>query len=199
MRLPWWVGGPLALLALPPLPAAAQWSVAVSVGMSRYYGGAVSAIDSTPGEVHPYRPTAFTLAVGHDWPRVRVDLGLTYASPGLAAEIPEGAFVDAKGAAFVAGAPEVTVRVLSMGAQGSLRAGGGADFTIWRLAGFDTRLLVGGHVTAVYEWPIAGPFLGSIQAGLAFSPSLFREDELDASFKRRMMLRPGVSIGLRYR
>lgn len=191
---------PAAVIALlVPVPLAAQWSVGMSVGISRYYGGAVSVIDSAPGQVHPYRPTTFTLTVGHDWGRLRADLGLSYAAPGLAAEIPEGAFVDTKGAESLSGAPEVTVRVLSVGGRGVLRAGGGVDFTVWRLTGFDTRLLAGGHLTAVYEWPIAGPFLGSIQAGLALSPSLFRADEIDASFRRRMMVRPGMSIGLRYR
>lgn len=192
-----------ALLAfLAPVPAAtvsAQWSVGVSVGIARYYGGAVSAIDSTPGAVHPYRPTTFTLLVGHDWGRLRADFGFAYASPGLAAEIPEGAFIDTRGAEFVSGAPEVTVRVLSVGAGGALRVGGGGDVTVWHMTGFDSRLLLGGHLTAAYEWPIAGPFLGSIQGGLALSPSLFRADEIDASFTRRMLVRPGVSIGLRYR
>ncbi|HWZ28850.1 MAG TPA: hypothetical protein VNX15_09830 [Gemmatimonadales bacterium] len=186
-------------LALAPVPLLAQWGVGVSLGVARYYGGAVSAVDSTPGAVHPYRPTTVTLAVGRDWGALRVDWGISYGAPGIAAEIDGGAFVDTKAAHFVAGAPEVTVRVLRVGADGALRVGGGADITLWSLTDFESRVLVGGHVTAMYEWPVAGRFLGNIQAGVSLSPSLFRETEVSSSFERRMLVRPGVSVGLRYR
>lgn len=190
-----------ALVALLALPAtlSAQWSVGLSVGIARYYGGAVSVVDSSPGQVHPYRPTTLTLIVGHDWGRVRGDLGISYGSPGLAAEIPGGAFVDTKGVHFVTGAPELTVRLLTVGTNGALRVGGGGDFTLWSIEGFDQRVTGGGHVTAMYEWPVAGRLLGSIQAGASLTRSLFNADEVDPSFQRRAMLRPSVSIGLRYR
>ena len=100
---------------------------------------------------------------------------------------------------FVTGSPELTLQVLRVGAGGALRVGGGGDVTVWDITDFETRVLVGGHVTAVYEWPVAGPFVGSIQAGLSLSPSLFRKDEVDPSFERRMLVRPSVSVGLRYR
>jgi hypothetical protein len=187
------------LLTLVPATLPAQWSAGMSVGIARYYGGAVSAVDSTPGEVHPYRPTTLTLVVGHDWGRVRADLGVSYGSPGLAAEIPGGAFVDTKGVHFLSAGPEVTVRVLRIGADGVLRAGVGGDVTAWSITDFEARVLLGGHLTAIYEWPIAGPLLGSIQGGLALSPSLFHADEVDPSFERRMLVRPSLSIGLRYR
>lgn len=186
-------------LALAPVSLPAQWSAGISLGIARYYGGAVSAVDSLPGEVHPYRPTTLTLLVGHDWNALRVDFGLSYGSPGLAAEIPGGAFVDTKGVEFVAAAPEVTVPLLHLGGGGTLRVGAGGDLTRWSIAGIDARVLLGGHVTAAYEWPVAGPFLGSIQAGVSLSPSLFRERELDPSFKGRSMLRPSLALGLRFR
>ena len=185
--------------ALVPAALRAQWSAGVSLGIARYYGGAVSAVDSLPGEVHPYRPTTLTLVVGRDWNAVRVDLGLSYGAPGLAAEIPGGAFVDTRGIQFVAAAPEVTVRLLHLGAGGSLRVGAGGDLTRWSIADFETRVLLGGHLTAAYEWPVAGPFVGDVQAGLSLSPSLFSERELDPSFERRSMLRPSLALGLRFR
>lgn len=188
-----------AALGLAPVPLSAQWSTGLSLGVARYYGGAVSTVDSAPGSVHPYRPTTVTLAVGHDWGAVRVDLGVSYGSPGMAAEVDGGAFVDAGAAYFVAGAPEVSVRVLRVGAGGALRAGGGPDVTLWSLTDFDSRVLVGGHVAVSYEWPIAGSFVGSIQAGVSLSPSLFRESEISSSFERRMMVRPSLALGLRWR
>jgi len=199
MRPKQWLA--LGALALAPVPLSAQWGVGLSLGVARYFGGAVSTVDSTPGSVHPYRPTTVTLAVGHDWGRgaLRVDLGISYGSPGLAAEVDGGAFVDPAAAHFVGAAPEVSVRVLQVGAGGALRVGGGADVTLWSLTDFESRVLVGGHVAAFYEWPIAGPIFGSIQAGLSLSPSLFRASELSSSFERRMLVRPGVSLGVRYR
>jgi hypothetical protein len=187
------------VLALAPAPVSAQWSAGLSLGVARYFGGAVSTVDSTPGSVHPYRPTTVTFTVGRDWGDFRVDLGISYGSPGLAAEVDGGALIDPKGAHFVAGAPDVTVLVLQVGTAGALRVGGGVDVTLWSLTDFESRVLVGGHAAAVYEWPVAGPFLGSIQAGVSLSPSLFRESELSSSFARRMLLRPSVSIGVRYR
>jgi hypothetical protein len=188
-----------AALALAPTPLPAQWGVGLSLGVARYFGGAVSTVDSTAGSVHPYRPTTVTLTAGRDWNAIRADLGVSYGSPGIAAEIDGGAFVDANAAHFISAAPEVTVRVLRVGPEGALRVGGGADVTLWSLTDFESRVLVGGHVVAAYEWPVAGRILGSIQVGASLSSSLFRESEVSSSFERRMLFRPSVSIGLRYR
>ncbi|HEX4560391.1 MAG TPA: hypothetical protein VH113_01050 [Gemmatimonadales bacterium] len=189
----------LAVLLVFPASLEAQWSVGLSLGIARFFGGAASVVDSTPGEVHPYRPTTVGVSLGHDWGAVSIGLEFSYGSPGLAAEIPGGAFVDTKGIHFVTGSPEVTVQVLRVGSGGALRLGGGGDVTLWSIIDTDDRILVGGHVTAAYEWPVAGRFLGSMQAGVSLSPSLFRANEVDAAFERRMMLRPSVSIGIRYR
>ena len=159
MRPKQWLA--LGALALAPAPLSAQWGVGLSLGIARYFGGAVSTVDSTPGSVHPYRPTTVTLAVGRDWGAIRVDLGIGYGSPGLAAEVDGGAFVDPTAAHFIGAAPQVSVRVLQVGAAGALRVGGGPDVTLWSLADFESRVLLGGHVAAIYEWPIAGPFLGT--------------------------------------
>lgn len=189
----------IAVLLVLPASLEAQWSVGLSLGIARYYGGAVSVVDSTPGEVHPYRPTTVGLFVGHDWGAVRAELGFSYGSPGLAAEIPGGAFVDTKGVRFFAGSAEVTMRVFQIGSEGAMRLGGGGDVTLWDITDTDDRILLGGHVTAAYEWPIAGRFLGSIQGGIGLSPSLFKKNEVDPAFERRMMVRPSLSIGIRYR
>ncbi|HKV70917.1 MAG TPA: hypothetical protein VJN62_06680 [Gemmatimonadales bacterium] len=192
---------PLALAALLALPAAlnAQWSVGLSIGVARHFGGAVSTADTTPGSVHPYRPTIVGLTVGHDWGPVRGDLGLSYGSPGLAVEIPGGVFIDTKAVRFYSASPEMTVRLIGVGDGGALRLGGGGDFIAWAITDGDTRLRVGGHVTAVYEWPVAGRFLGDLQAGVSLAPSLFDAGDVSPPFERRMLLRPSVSIGLRYR
>jgi len=194
---------PIALAALLALPAplSAQWSVGVSFGVARHFGGAVSTADSTPGSVHPGRPTLLGLTVGHDWGagQVRADLQLSYGSPGLAVEIPGGAFLDTKAVRFYSGSPEVTVRLTRVGDDGALRVGGGGDVVLWAITGGDARMRVGGHVTAVYEWPVAGRFLGDLQAGVSLTPSLFDASDVSPPFERRMLLRPSVSIGFRYR
>ena len=189
----------LAILVAIPASLSAQWSVGLSVGVARHFGGAVSTADSEPGSVHPYRPTIVTLSIGHDWGAVRTDLGLGYGAPALAVEIPGGAFIDTKALHFYSASPEVTARVLRVGSVGALRVGGGGDVLFWGITGQDSRIRVGGHVTAAYEWPFAGRFLGSIQAGLSVTPSMFDASELDTPFERRAMVRPSVSIGLRYR
>lgn len=192
---------PFAVLALVvALPASlhAQWSVGLSVGVARHFGGAVSTADSEPGSVHPYRPTIVTLSIGHDWGAVRADLGLGYGAPALAVEIPGGAFIDTKALRCYSGSPEISVRVLPVGSGGSLRAGVGGDVLIWSISGSDSRVRLGGHVTAAYEWPVAGRLLGSIQAGLSVTPSMFDASELAPPFERRMMVQPSVSVGLRY-
>lgn len=195
MRLP-----AFAVLALVAIPASlsAQWSVGLSVGVARHFGGAVSTADSEPGSVHPYRPTIVTLSIGHDWGAVRADLGLGYGAPALAVEIPGGAFIDTKALHFYSGSPEISVRVLPIGSGGALRAGVGGDVLIWSMTGSDSRIRLGGHVSAAYEWPFAGRFLGSIQAGLSVTPSMFDASELAPPFERRAMVRPSVSVGLRY-
>jgi len=91
------------------------------------------------------------------------------------------------------------VRVLHVGTDGVLRVGGGGDVLVWGVSGGDSRIRLGGHVTAAYEWPFAGRLLGSIQAGLSFTPSLFDAEELESPFERRALVRPSVSIGLRLR
>ncbi|HEX4634351.1 MAG TPA: hypothetical protein VH163_10975 [Gemmatimonadales bacterium] len=191
----------LALALSIALPAAlnAQWSVGLSVGVGRHFGGAVSTADSTPGSVHPGRPTLVGLTVGHDWGAVRADLGLSYASPGLAVEIPGGVFVDTKAVRFYSGSPEVTVRLFRVGDDGVLRVGGGGDVVAWAITDGDTRVRVGGHVTAVYEWPVTRRFLGDVQAGVSLTPSLFDASDLSPPFERRSLLRPSVTIGIRYR
>jgi hypothetical protein len=188
----------LAVLVAIPASLSAQWSVGLSVGVARHFGGAVSTADSEPASVHPGRPTMVTLSVGREWGGVRTDLGLGYGSPGLAVEIPGGAFIDTKALHFYSGSPEISVRVLPIGSGGALRAGVGGDVLIWTIAGDDARVRLGGHVTAAYEWPFAGRLLGSIQAGLSLTPSIFDASELDTPFERRVMVRPSVSIGLRY-
>lgn len=189
----------LFVLIATPVSLSAQWTVGVSVGVARHFGGAVSTADSEPGSVHPGRPTIVTLSVGHEWGAIRADVGIGYGSPGLAAEIPGGAFIDTKAMHFYSGSPEVTVRVLHVGPAGALRVGGGGDLWVWSLTGADSRIRLGGHVSAVYEWPFAGRLLGTIHAGLALTPSIFDASELAAPFERRTMVRPSVSIGLRYR
>ena len=190
----------LAVLVAIPASLSAQWSVGLSVGVARHFGGAVSTADSEPGSVHPGRPTMVTLSLGREWGggTVRADLGLGYGSPGLAVEIPGGAFIDTKALHFYSGSPEITVRVLPIGSGGALRAGVGGDVLIWAITGSGSRVRLGSHVTAAYEWPVAGRFLGSIQAGLSLTPSIFDASELEAPFERRAMVRPSVSIGLRY-
>ena len=192
---------PFALATLLALPPAlnAQWSVGLSIGVARHFGGAVSTADSTPGSAHPGRPTWIGVAVGRDWGTVRGDLGFSYGSPGLAVEIPGGVFLDTKALRFYSASPEATVRLLSIGNGGALRAGGGGDVVFWAVTGGDTRMRVGGHVTVVYEWPVAGRFLGDLQAGVSFTPSLFDAADVSPPFERRMLVRPSVSIGLRYR
>lgn len=189
----------IAVLVALPVPLNAQWSVGLSVGVARHFGGAVSLADSTPGSVHPYRPTLVGLTIGHDWGAVRADLAFSYGSPGLAVEIPGGAFIDTKAVRFYAGSPEVTVRLLTVGAGGAFRVGGGGDLVAWAITDQDTRLRVGGHLTAVYEWPVAGRWLGSVQTGVSLAPSLFDAADIGPPFERRMLVRPSVSIGLRYR
>ena len=188
-----------SLLALTPALLSAQWSVGLGFGIARYYGGAAPVGDSVEGSVHPYRPTTLDLTVGRDWGAIRVDLGLEYGEPGLAAEVPDGAFIETTAAHYAAVAPELSFRLGGVGAGGALRVGAGPEFVLWNVSGFDPRILPGGHAAVAYEWPVAGSFVGSIRAGLSLSPSVFRDADLPSDFERRMMVRPSITIGLRLR
>ena len=191
--------GLCGVLLLAPAAAAAQWSIGLGIGIARYYGAAGPAVDSVEGSIHPYRPTTLTLAVGRDWGSLRADLAVEYGEPGIAAEVPGGAFLETKDANYEAIAPEISVRLFHIGAGGALRVGAGADVALWHLTGFDPQLLPGAHAAVAYEWPVAGRLLGSIRAGLSLSPSIFRDVDLPSDFERRMMVRPSIAIGLRYR
>ena len=189
------------LLVFAPAVLPAQWSLGLGVGIARYFGATGPAADSVEGSVHPYRPTTLSLTVGREWGAgaTRLDLGLEYGEPGIAAEIPDGALIETTAAHYEALSPELSIRLARVGDGGSLRAGVGADLVFWHLTDFDSRMLPGGHASVVYEWPVGGPFTGSIRAGLSLFPSLVTADELPSDFERRMMVRPSIAIGLRYR
>jgi len=188
------------VLALAPAGGlAGQWGVGVNVGIARYFGATAPAGDSDGASVRPYRPTTLGVTVGRDWGPVRVDLAFTYGEPGLAAEAPGGAFISTEDATFKSLSPDLTVRIARLGAGGTVRLGGGADLTLWSVTGFDDRLYAGGHVTLAYEWPVAGRLSGDLQAGAALSPSIFQASDLPPELERRMMVRPSITIGLRYR
>jgi len=188
-----------SLLVLGPALLPAQWSVGIGFGIARYYGATAAADDSVEGSVHPYRPTTVNATVGRDWGAVRLDLTVEYGEPGLAAEVPDGAFIETTAAHYEALRPELSVRLAGVGAGGALRLGAGPEFVLWNMTGFDPRILPGGHAALAYEWPVAGRLLGSIRAGVSLSPSVFREVDLPSDFERRMMVRPSITIGLRLR
>jgi hypothetical protein len=75
-------------------------------------------------------------------------------------------------------APEVSLLVARPGPGGALRLRLGPSFDRWALTGGDTTWRVGARAAVSLEWPLGGPWIGSLQAGAAVSAGVFDAEDL---------------------
>lgn len=188
-----------ALFLARPVPAAAQWGIAVEVGAARF-GGTSRDSSGSPDSLalRPYHATAWGLVVSRGFGRARLDLAVRHAAPGIAGDAKDFAFVFKGDAEFLEVAPGVSVALFALPGGARLRAEAAPAVTFWRITGAASRVRWGGEAALAYEWPIAPGFEGVVRAGLAASPSVLEADELPPELRRRATWRRTVSLRVRW-
>jgi hypothetical protein len=132
-----------------------------------------------------------------------VGLQVQYADAGLALEGPD-LTISAKGAfTIVSIAPEVAVRVATVGAGNQLRLHAGPLFEHWDLKDLDARTRIGAQGAISFDVPLGTRFGGQVLAGAAVTPSPYQEGELNLgggapTYELRTLWRRRVAVGVRY-
>jgi hypothetical protein len=197
-----WTRAVLSVLLLLALPAQAPaqergLGIGVDLGLTHFWGASRSADPANPG-LKPYRPTSIALRLDRGFGRVRAGIGLQYANSGLGIDGDDVVLVSKGELKWVEVAPEVGIRVATLGPVTVLRAFAGPLVDIWAPAEEDGRMRVGGHAGLALEVPL-GPHLdGTLRVRGAVSGSVFRPEELPPGYELSTMPRAGVALGLRY-
>jgi hypothetical protein len=185
-----------------PSPLVAQWRVGIEVGAARFWGGS----RDTGGDdtsFRPYRPTTFGIGLERQTGRYAVGLQLHYWEASLGLEGPVGV-VAAEGAFTVVSiSPEVAFRVATLGPGNQVRLHVGPLFEVWDIIDQDARTRFGAQGSVSLDVPLGGRFGGTVLAGVAVTPSPYREGELDLgvgapSYDLRTLWRRSFALGLRY-
>jgi len=184
---------------VPPPRAAAQWSVGLDLGASHFTG---ASLDTSAGGVaaslRPQHPAVLALRLEHAAARVRVGLGVLYASAGLVAENGTYAAVQKGFFSLLELAPEGSIRLAQTGAGTEVRLHAGPLVDFWAVEDGDNRTRAGGHAALSGGWPITGRVTGSVRLAAALTGSVFESGELPSQVARRAMWRRTVSVGLHY-
>ncbi|MGH7569035.1 MAG: hypothetical protein ACREL9_08715 [Gemmatimonadales bacterium] len=195
-------GGRLALwlLAAATTQVAGQWSVTLEAGVGRFSGSAERADSTSSTTLGPFRPFTYGVRLARDQGGVRLGLRLLYARCGLAARRGGIASVYFDDMQLVELTPELSVRVLRIGAGGSLRLEAGPALHVWVIEDLPARTRLAGSAAVAWDWPLADRFAGTLRAGGTLSASVWDPDDgLPAGFSRRATRRLGVALGVRYR
>jgi hypothetical protein len=193
----WRLAVTLILLALVQgaAPAAAQWSVAGEIGVAGFSG---TSRDSAGISVGPYRPTTFAIQVDRETGRVRLELALLYARPGLAGRQGNELFVQYGVVSLWEIAPALSVRLARFGTGGAVWVEAGPAVDLWQFDG-EQRHRVGARAGVALEWPLARSLSGSLRAGGVLSGSMVDSTDVPSGVERVATRRLGVGLGLRYR
>jgi len=191
----------LSLLAagVTPPRAAAQWSLGLDLGASRFSGTARDTSAAGPATAGPGHPTTLALRVDRRSGSAGVGVSVLYASVGVTEENGDFAVVQKDLLTFVEVAPEVSWRFARTDSGAALRLHAGPVADVWHPDGSTSRTLIGARGALSVEWPIAGRLAGSVHAGAVVTGAVFEEDDLPAGFQRRATWRRSASVGLRYR
>lgn len=179
-----------------------QWRVGVEVGAARFWGASRENSPDHPS-FRPYRPTTFGVGLERQRGRYAVGLQVHYGEASLALEGPE-VVVSAEGVfTLVSISPELAVRVATLGSGNQLRVHAGPLIDVWSIVDEDTRTRVGAQGSVTLDVPLGGSFEGMVLAGIAVTPSLYKDGELDLgggapTYELRTLWRRSFAIGLRY-
>jgi hypothetical protein len=184
-------------------PLVAQWRVGAEVGAARFWGASRENSPDQPS-FRPYRPTTFGVGLERQTGRYTLGLQVQYGEASLALEGPE-VVVSAEGVfTFVSISPEVSLRVVTLGSDNQIRMHAGPVFDVWDIIDQDSRTRVGAQGSLSLDVPLGGSFQGVVLAGIAVTPSLYNEGELDLgggapSYDLETMWRRRFALGLQYR
>lgn len=195
----WRVPG-LAVWLFAAAPLAAQWSAGVEVGMLKFWGSSIDT--STPGDPTRARPspsTTYAVRVQRYFGAAGVGIRLLYSSGGVGVE--NGSVsVEEKGVLKLAEvAPEASLRVAEPGPGGALRLHAGPVIGRWSPKDVPRRTRVGARAAISLDWPLAGRWTGTLEAGVAMSSSVFLNDEVPEGYVLRAMWRRALSAGIQVR
>jgi hypothetical protein len=183
-------------------PLVAQWRAGVEIGAARFWGGS---LDTSGDEtsIRPYRPTTFGIGLERQSGRYGVGLQMHYTKASLALEGPE-AIVVAEGAfKIVSISPEMAFQIAMLGPGNQLRLHAGPLLEIWNLVDQGARTRLGAQGAASLDIPLGKHLGGVVLAGIAVTPSPYKEGELDLgagapSYDLRVLWRRRFALGLRY-
>lgn len=186
----------LVTLAAVTRPAAAQWYVGLELGAAHYGGSA----RDTSGNPHagPGGATTVGLRVERSIGRLRGALRFSYSKPGFSVSGEGISITDKTAGQLIESAALVSFRVGGIGPSGAVRAELGPALHLWKF-GEEIRARPGAVGAAAYEWPVTARFTGAIRVEGIMSPSWFDAADLPPEYERRVTLRYGVTLGLRYR
>ncbi|HWC72494.1 MAG TPA: hypothetical protein VG454_01055 [Gemmatimonadales bacterium] len=179
-------------------PARAQWDLGIQLSTTHYRGSAHDTTSSGVENVRPGDAMMIGLRLDHPIGRVRFAVQAAYGKPGLSATGPGLTVTDKTSGQLFEGGALVNFRVVGIGSSGAIRAELGPALHLWK-SDDEVRTRVGGMGAAVYEWPVAERFTGTIRFEGMISKSWFDAVDLPPELERQVTWRYGVSLGLRYR
>jgi hypothetical protein len=184
-------------------PLFGQYRVGLEVGAARFWG-----VSRDTGGDHasfrPYRPTTFGIGLERQTDRYAVALHVRYSQASLALEGPEAA-VAAEGVfKLVSVAPELAIRLATLGPGNQLRLHAGPLLEVWDIIDQDARTRFGAQTSISLDIPLGGRFDGVVLAGVSVTRSPYQEGELDIggsapTYELRAQWRRSFAGGLRYR
>jgi hypothetical protein len=187
----------LALMIATPSQALSQWSVSLTLGSDRFWGGS---LENAPEHksFRPYRPTVFGAGLQRQAGTIGLGVRVRYTKASLGLEGSD-AVVAVKGAFTVVGiAPEVSYRVATLGLGNQLLIHLGPLVEFWDPIDLERRTRVGAQGAVSLGVPLGGPFTLSLGGNLALISSPFEEDDLLDGYERRALWRRGFAAGLQY-
>jgi len=178
--------------------AAAQWYIGAEISTTRYGG---SAHDTTSTHVasdgRPGDATAFHLRIERRWSRFGIAVRAARSKPGLAVTGPGVNLTDKSSGGLTEVAAVASARVGGIGPSGAVRIELGPALHLWNFE--DVRSRLGANGALLYEWLLAGRFMGAVRIEGVLSKSWFDPGDVPPEYERRATWRYGVGLGLRYR
>lgn len=180
-------------------PLAAQWYIGFDARVNHYRGSAHDTSGThVTSEGRPGNGATVGLQLDRRWHRVGAVVRASYTNTGFTVSGNDISVTDRTTGRLLEFSTLVSTRVGGIGSSGAVRAELGPALHLWDFSG-EIRSRVGGLAAAVYEWPIAKRFTGSVRLEGMLSPSWFDAADVPPEFERRVTWRYGVGLGLRYR